>query len=89
MLRNPRYATARKNAKTAICAVLSLAYLIGPSTRPWMARRYFKSLNKEKAGELRNQVEKIAIASNLKGLEFRRSPYPGKIISSSGAVRDP
>ena len=44
------------------------------------------SVNREKAGELKRQVEEIAMASNLDDLVFRRSPAPGRIESSSGAV---
>ena len=56
--------TARKNAKSAICAVLALGYLCGPLRRPgW--RGAIASISKEKASELRRQVREIAEASNL------------------------
>ena len=47
--------TARKNAKSAIAAVLALGYLVGPLRRPgW--RGAIASISKEKAGELRKAV---------------------------------
>ena len=75
--------TARKNAKSAICAVLALAYLVGPLRRPgW--RGAVASINKQKAAELRRQVAEIAGASNL-DIRIRRSPYPGVIESATGS----
>ena len=68
--------TARKNAKSAIAAVLALGYLVGPLRRPgW--RGAVASLDKGKAGELRRQVAEIAQASGL-DVKVRRSPYPGR-----------
>ena len=76
--------TARKNAKSAICAILALAYLVGPLRRPgW--RGAIASVSKEKAGELRRQVREIAEASGL-DVRIRRSPYPGVIESSTGSL---
>ena len=76
--------TARKNAKSAIAAVLALGYLVGPLRRPgWRAA--IASISKEKAGELRRQVREIAEASNL-DIRIRRSPYPGVIESSTGSL---
>ena len=76
--------TARKNAKSAIAAVLALGYLVGPLRRPgW--RGAVASLSKEKAGELRRQVREIAEASNL-DVKIRRSPYPGVIESATGSL---
>ena len=76
--------TARKNAKSAIAAVLALGYLCGPLRRPgW--RGAVASINKEKAGELRRQVAEIAQASGL-DVKVRRSPYPGVIESSTGTL---
>ena len=76
--------TARKNAKSAICAVLALAYLCGPLRRPgW--RGAIASVSKEKAAELRRQVAEIAAASNL-DVRIRRSPYPGIIESETGSL---
>ena len=54
--------TARKNAKSAIAAVLALGYLVGPLRRSgW--RGAIASISKEKASELRRQVREIAEAS--------------------------
>ena len=73
---------ARKNAKSAVCAVLALGFLCGPlRSAGW--RGAVCSVNKEKAGELRRQVAAIAEASNL-DVTIRRSPYPGAIESSTG-----
>ena len=76
---------ARKNAKSAICAVLALGFLCGPLRQAgW--RGAVASVSKEKAAELRNQIEGIALASGLEGLRFRRAPYPGRVESSTGTV---
>ena len=76
--------TARKNAKSAIAAVLALGYLVGPLRRPgW--RGAVASLDKGKASELRRQVAEIAEASHL-DVKIRRSPYPGTIESSTGSL---
>ena len=57
----------------------------GPLRRPgW--RGAVASVSKEKAAELRTQVEGIAVASGLEGLRFKRSPYPGNVTSDSGSV---
>ena len=65
--------TARKNAKSAIAAVLALGYLVGPLRRPgW--RGAIASITKEKAGELRRQVREIAEASGL-DVKIRRSRH--------------
>ena len=57
--------TARKNAKSAIAAVLALGYLVGPLRRPGWRGAIASRSTKEKAGELRRQVAEIAEASNL------------------------
>ena len=76
--------TARKNAKSAICAIEALGFLVGPLRRPgW--RGGIASLDKGKAAELRRQVAEIAEASNLE-LDIRKSPYPGVISSSTGSL---
>ncbi len=77
---------ARKNAKSAICAVLALGHLVGPLRMPgW--RGAIASISKEKAAELRGQVAAIAAASGLAGeLTVRRSPYPGVVSSSTGSL---
>ena len=76
---------ARKNAKSAGCAVLCLGLLCGPLRQPGL-RIGVASISKEKAGELRAQVEAIAEASGLDDLTFFKSPQPGRIVSSSGAL---
>ena len=76
---------ARKNAKSAICAVLALGFLVGPLRQPgW--RGAVASTSKEKAAELRAQIEGIAVASNLEGLRFKRAPYPGSVESETGRL---
>ena len=78
-------AVGRKNAKSAICAVLVLGFLVGPLRQAgW--RGAIASVSKDKADELRAQVEDIALASGLAGLRFKRSPYPGKVISETGSL---
>ena len=44
------------------------------------------SLSKEKAAELRGQIQAIGEASKLKELRYRRSPYPGRIESATGSI---
>ena len=76
--------TSRKNAKSAIAAILALGYLCGPLRRlGW--RGAIASVSKEKAGELRRQVAEIAEASKL-DIRIRRSPYPGIIESATGSL---
>ncbi len=75
---------ARKNGKSAICAVLALGHLCGPlRAQGW--RGAVASVSKEKAAELRAQVAAIAEASGL-DVTARRSPYPGAIISGTGTL---
>ena len=75
----------RKNAKSAIVAVYLLGRLVGPiAIDGW--RGGVCSVNREKAGELKAQVEAIARASGLVGLEFWRSPAPGRVTSSTGEL---
>ena len=74
----------RKNAKSAIAAVLALGYLVGPlRTAGW--RGAVASVSKEKAAELRGQVAAIAEASRL-DVRVRRAPYPGQIESATGTL---
>ena len=76
----------RKNAKSAICAVILLGFLVGP-VRAHGWRSGICSISKSKSRELRDQCEDIAKASGLsEELLFRRSPYPGSIESSTGKV---
>ena len=77
--------TARKNAKSAICAALALAHLAGPlRTAGW--RGAVASVSVPKAAELRAQVAAIAEASGLAGIKIRRAPYPGVIESATGSL---
>ena len=75
---------ARKNAKSAICAVLVLAHLCGPvRVDGWRGAVCSVSVNK--AAELRAQVADIAESSGLLDeIRIRKSPYPGIIESSTG-----
>ena len=77
---------ARKNAKSAIAAVLALGYLVGPlRTAGW--RGAVASVSKQKAAELRGQVAAIVEASRLeREVRIRRAPYPGRIESASGTL---
>lgn len=76
----------RKNAKSAVVAAFLLARLVGP-LRFEGYRAGCASLSKEKAGELKTQMEQIASASGLLGeLRFWRSPAPGRVKSSTGSV---
>ena len=76
---------ARKNAKSAICAVLALGFLVGPlRVQGW--RGAIASVSKEKAAELRAQVAAIAEASGLMDIVVRKAPYPGRILSSTGTL---
>ena len=69
---------ARKNAKSAVCAIYLLARMVGPLFVPgW--RGAVASVNKSKAHELIRQMQEIAEASNLEGLTFLRSPAPGRV----------
>ena len=75
----------RKNAKSAVIAVYLLARLAGPlRVRGW--RGGVVSVNREKAGELKEQMLAISEASLLAGLEFRRSPAPGRVLSPTGTL---
>ncbi|MCY4020160.1 MAG: terminase large subunit [Chloroflexi bacterium] len=77
--------TARKNGKSGLIAALLLGFLVGPLRREaW--RALVVSLTGQLAGELRRQVEEIAEASQLHGVEVRRSPAPGRLVGPSGSV---
>ena len=75
----------RKNGKSEIIAVYLLARLVGP-LRTAGYRAGLASLNREKAGEVKMLMEQTALASGLEGLTFRRSPAPGRVESTTGAV---
>ena len=76
---------SRKNAKSAGVAVLCLGLLCGPLRQPGL-RIGVASISKEKAGELRAQVQSIAEASGLSDLVFYRTPSPGRVESSTGTL---
>ena len=78
---------ARKNAKSAICAVLALGFLVGPLRRPgWRGARWLR-YRKRRPRSFAAQIEGIAVASGLEGLTFKRAPYPGSgPISETGAL---
>ena len=76
---------ARKNAKSCCIAVVLLAHLAGPLRQPGF-RAGVASISKEKAAELKKQMQAIAEASGLTGLRFLRSPAPGRVESDDGAV---
>ena len=72
----------RKNAKSAIVAILLLAHLAGPLRRlGWRAG--VVSIDRAKAGELADQIENIANASEIQ-LTVRRSPR--SVSSPAGKV---
>ena len=78
---------ARKNGKSGLIAAVLLAFLApdGPLRRnSW--RAIAVSLTGQLSQELRRQVQEIAEASEVEGLEFMRSPTPGRIIGVSGTV---
>ena len=72
----------RKNAKSAIIAVYLLARLVGPlRVDGW--RGGVCSVNREKANELKMQIDAIARASGLHGVKVWKSPV---IESSTGRL---
>ena len=75
---------ARKNAKSAICAAVSLAFICGPMSRPGQ-RLATASLSKDKAKEFLTQATEIAEASNLP-VTRTRSPYPGALRGDGGQL---
>ena len=75
----------RKNAKSAIVAVYLLGRLVGPLAVPGY-RAGVASVTREKAGELKRQMQEIAEASKLDGLRFLRSPAPGRVESATGTI---
>ena len=75
---------ARKNSKSGAVACLLIAHLIGPLMREgW--RCGVASLSREKAHELKMQVESIAIASGLEGILFWRRSSPA-ITAVGGSI---
>ena len=74
---------ARKNAKSAVIAAYLLGRLVGP-LRTAGYRAGVASVNREKARELLDQVEAIALASGIDGITFRRAPLHA--FSDTGRV---
>ena len=77
---------ARKNAKSAIVAVLLLAHLVGPLRRAgWRAGvGSDQPLQGGRAGSA--DAEQITEASGLAGLKFYRTPAPGRVVGPCGGV---
>lgn len=77
----------RKNGKTATIGNCILSFLAdsGP-----LRQRGFRagvlSLSKEKSAELKNHMETTAEASGLTGIQFLRSPAPGRAVSEWGTL---
>lgn len=67
--------------------MLALAYLVGP-LRSAGLRIGTVSVTRDKAGELLRQMEEIAEASGLSGLEFRKSPAPGHVLTLDGTTAE-
>lgn len=79
--------TARKSGKTGSIAVVALAGLVrdGPLNSPqW--RGVVTSLTGTLAGELKSAMQLTAQASDLSGIEFWRSPTPGRATGHNGAL---
>ena len=75
---------ARKQGKTAITAVIVLYFLVGPGRRRgW--RCGIASTSRLTAGELRSQIEAIAVSSGLKGIRFWKRSSPA-ITTDGGSV---
>ena len=81
-----RCALRGRMARTALVGALVCAYLVGPLRKPgWRAG--ILSISRPKAGELLQQIEDIAKASKLVGIEVRRTPVPGHILGPDGRGR--
>ena len=76
---------ARKNSKTASIAAYLILKLIGP-TREAGFRAAVVSISKLKAAELNRSMQDISKASNLPGIQYLRSPAPGRALSATGEV---
>ena len=81
------FCCGRKNSKSALVAVKLLSHLADDAPLRRLGwRAGVVSVTKAKAAELKMQAQAIAEASGLRGLDFRRSPAPGRIESAWGAV---
>ena len=76
---------ARKNAKSATIAVFILALLAGPLRRPGL-RIGVASVTQSKSAELLRQCSEIIAASELQGVELRKSPTPGWLLAANGST---
>ena len=86
-IREAGMSVARKNGKSGAIACVLLAGLVhgGPLNRPqW--RGVVTSLTGDLAKELKEAMRLTALASNLGGLEFLRSPTPGSIRGAQGSL---
>ena len=79
--------TGRKNSKSGIVAVLALSHLVGP-LRSAGLRIGCISVTMGKASELLRQMGEIAEASRLPGLDFRKSPAPGHVLTLDGTTAE-
>ena len=71
----------RRTRRAPSSRCTSWVRMVGPLFVPgW--RGAVASVNKEKAGELKRQMQEIAEASGLQGLTFLRSPAPGRVEAS-------
>ena len=77
----------RKNSKSGIVAVFCLSLLAGPLKRAGL-RIGTVSVTREKSAELLRQMQEIAEASRLAGLEFRKSPAPGWVLTPDGSTAE-
>ena len=78
-VRESGLSVARKNGKSALIAVVLLAYLAGPLRRQGF-RGIVTSLTGRLAVELWNAMYAICNASGLEHIEFKRTPQPGIIV---------
>ena len=78
-IREAGLSVARKNGKSALIALLFLAFLRGPLHRPgW--RGVVASITGELAKELRHQIEAINSTAEESMIDIRLSPTPGRIL---------
>ena len=75
----------RKNGKSAIVAAFILALLAGPLRRPGL-RVGCASVTQQKSAELLRQAVEIIAASELQGVELRKSPTPGYLLAANGST---
>ena len=82
LVRSAYLCIARKNAKTALIAIILLAYLCGPlNAENW--RAIVASCDKDKADELLRQIEEIKKASDIPDSKLRI--YANKVVGLNDA----